>query len=232
MIRLWEIFWTLIYIVRAFVGKYAANGLNKLSVLLEAASFGIKIPDSIISYRSKDYYRFLRNKEGVTKRISNADLFLNSKYFVFFTQTLNKDTLEILSEDCLPFLVQEKIDKIADIRVFYWLGECYSSLVHSQNHIETQTDMRHTINSGEQSRWEPFDLPKDLEIKIYSLMKRLGLKTGSLDFALTTEHDFVFFEVNPVGQFGYLSKVCGYNLEKIIANDLTSGRAKAFNYGE
>lgn len=34
------------------------------------------------------------------------------------------------------------------------------------------------------------------------------------------DNDFVFLEINPVGQFGMTSNPCNYNLDKIIAEKL------------
>lgn len=214
------------------VGRIGNNRLNKLRVLHIATTLNLRVPKTLLSNKLKSYKTFLSKTQTISKRIANVNLRMNDSEMVLYAEEMAVDDLKLLNKDLVPFLVQEKVRKIAEIRVFYWLGNCYSALIHSQNNQETHIDMRHTLANGKQSRWEPFDLPESLEVKIFMLMKKLNLKSGSLDFALTLEHEFVFFEVNPVGQFGYLSEVCGYNLEKMIANDLSTGRAKAFNYGE
>jgi D-alanine-D-alanine ligase-like ATP-grasp enzyme len=48
-------------------------------------------------------------------------------------------------------------------------------------------------------------------------MQKLKLNTGSIDMIYTNDSKFIFLEVNPVGQFGMVSKPCNYNLEKKIA---------------
>jgi D-alanine-D-alanine ligase-like ATP-grasp enzyme len=48
-------------------------------------------------------------------------------------------------------------------------------------------------------------------------MKDLDLESGSIDMVFTQDGEFVFLEVNPIGQFGMTSYPCNYFLEKIIA---------------
>jgi hypothetical protein len=47
-----------------------------------------------------------------------------------------------------------------------------------------------------------------------------GLTSGSLDVVLTTQYEYVFLEVNPIGQFEQVSVPCNYNLFKTIAEIL------------
>ena len=51
-------------------------------------------------------------------------------------------------------------------------------------------------------------------------MNKLDLISGSLDFILDIEGDFVFLEVNPVGQFGMVDFPCNYGLHRKIAEYL------------
>lgn len=51
-------------------------------------------------------------------------------------------------------------------------------------------------------------------------MKTIGLDTGSLDFVYSSDKKFYFLEVNPVGQFGMVSRPCNYNLELKVAQFL------------
>jgi len=46
------------------------------------------------------------------------------------------------------------------------------------------------------------------------------LNSGSIDILVTPNNEYVFLEVNPVGQFGMVSQPCNYYLEKRIAERL------------
>lgn len=63
---------------------------------------------------------------------------------------------------------------------------------------------------------------KFFEKKIQKFMNKIGLKTGSIDVILTPENEFYFLEINPTGQFGWVSQNCNFYLEKEIAKFLIS----------
>jgi hypothetical protein len=48
-------------------------------------------------------------------------------------------------------------------------------------------------------------------------MKTLNLNTGSLDILKKKTGEYVFLEVNPVGQYGHPSHYGNYELGKVIA---------------
>ena len=51
-------------------------------------------------------------------------------------------------------------------------------------------------------------------------MDLLNLDCGSIDMILTPKNEYVFLEVNPIGQFGMTSYPCNFQLEKRIAEIL------------
>jgi D-alanine-D-alanine ligase-like ATP-grasp enzyme len=93
--------------------------------------------------------------------------------------------------------------------------------VCSQNHEQTKTDFRKYLSADKGiNRYISFQLPDYIEIKLTKLMVGLGLETGSIDLILTNNGQFIFLEVNPVGQFGMTSAPCNYHIEKDIAQQL------------
>lgn len=51
-------------------------------------------------------------------------------------------------------------------------------------------------------------------------MKDIDMNCGSIDMIYSPEGEYIFLEVNPVGQFQWLSKSCNYDIERQIAFDL------------
>lgn len=79
-------------------------------------------------------------------------------------------------------------------------------------------DGRNIISiTGALNRISCFELPLQIRKRIVSLMGDLKMNSGSLDFIVTPENEFFFLEVNPVGQFGYLSELGNYMIEKEIS---------------
>jgi glutathione synthase/RimK-type ligase-like ATP-grasp enzyme len=121
----------------------------------------------------------------------------------------------------LPSLFQEYISKKIEIRSFYLNDVFYSMAIFSQLDSLTTLDYRN-YNLEKPNRTVPFCLPESVQIQVKKLMKRLELDTGSIDLILTMEGDYVFLEINPTGQFGWLSKSCNYYIEREIAKHMLS----------
>jgi ATP-GRASP peptide maturase of grasp-with-spasm system len=191
------------------------NKVNKLIVLDKASVFGLKIPKTIVTHKKKYVSASIQSSKIITKSISEGfQLSVFDEIFITYTEGLQCQNIE--HNQFGLSLFQEKIDKEADIRIFYILGEFYPMAIMSQNNAQTETDFR-KYDRVKPNRKFPFKLPNDVESKIHLLMKDLDLESGSIDMVFTQDGEFVFLEVNPIGQFGMTSYPCNYFLEKIIA---------------
>jgi glutathione synthase/RimK-type ligase-like ATP-grasp enzyme len=114
----------------------------------------------------------------------------------------------------------EYVEKKYEVRVFYIDGESYCLATFSQGDPKTEIDYRR-YNKEKPNRNASFLLPGEVQMKLNILMKSLGLKTGSIDLIVTPDDEFVFLEVNPVGQFLNIEELGNYNLCGKIAGYLT-----------
>jgi len=205
------------------INTEAGNKLNKLLVLDACRLVGIKIPKTIITSSKKDLRTFFDEVRGglITKNYSPG-LFISDDegYFSTETRELNLEMLNSLNDCFAPILAQKNIEKAFELRIFYLLGECYSSAIFSQNDDKTKTDFRN-YNWEKPNRTPPYSLPVELRNKIIQLMKIVELNSGSIDILVDTKGDYFFLEINPVGQFKQVSLPCNYQLEKKIAQTLT-----------
>ena len=100
-------------------------------------------------------------------------------------------------------------------------GEIYSMAILSQLDPQTSIDFRN-YNMTKPNRTVPFKLPTQVESKLIELMTALSQQTGSIDMVVTDEKEFVFLEVNPVGQYGMVSYPCNYDLNVKMAEYLVT----------
>lgn len=206
------------------LGNPIRKHLNKFTALQEAINCGLDIPASIITDNKESLRSFSeRYPQIISKAISDSDFFQTSdgKVMSAYTNEVSQDVLEEEQEGFCMSLAQELLEKDYEIRTFYLFGKCYSMAIFSQLDEQTNVDFR-KYNIDQPNRSVPYLLPQDTENKVRHLMDKLGLSTGSLDFVKTKDGRLVFLEVNPVGQFGMVSKPCNYPLEKIIAEYLVS----------
>ncbi len=201
------------------LGSFFNGNANKLQALELAKKAGLLIPNSSVITNIH-----LLEKESKSKLITKV----LSPGFPFSVETNNYgcytelvDLKKLQNEDTtlFPSFVQNAIEKRYEIRVFYLDGKMFAMAIFSQKDKKTKIDLRN-YNKEKPNRSVPFSLPTHLKKQIKKFMDLYQLNTGSLDFIYTTDHKFVFLEVNPVGQFDFVSKYCNYFIEKDIAKFL------------
>jgi ATP-GRASP peptide maturase of grasp-with-spasm system len=195
--------------------------VNKLVVSSIARDLGINTPQDYLFTKKKDLACFLvnGNSEYITKSIS-GDGIQNFDTFSIFNYTKKIFIKDVKSDVFFPSLIQNYIQKKYELRVFYLNGKFYSMAIFSQKDDKTKIDFRN-YNKKRPNRSVPFKLPNVIEVKLDLLMRKLNLNSGSIDIVVTNSNEYVFLEVNPIGQFGMTSYPCNYNLEFLIANALS-----------
>jgi len=198
---------------------------NKLVNLSLARGYGLLIPNSLVTTCKLDLLKFIKqNKRVITKPIHHGHIKLydsngNLKAVSPGTTIINSSEAFNLNDYFAPSFFQEYIEKELEIRVFYLEGKLYPMAIFSQNDNQTKVDFRN-YNFENPNRNIPFSFPKKMEKNIIDFFKKLNLTTCSADFILSKSNEFYFLEINPTGQFGWVSKNCNYYLEKEIASKL------------
>lgn len=192
---------------------------NKLIHLSVAKRFNIAVPlTRIISTRQEFLELKEKKMDFITKCISDGVHYIgNDEHYALYTQEINWN--EKLTDSFLPVLIQERVQKKWEIRTFYLKGKFYSMAIFSQRDSQTSLDFR-KYNIINPNYRVPYKLPVSLERKLLKFMNEVKLDTGSIDLLYSENGEYYFLEVNPVGQFGMVSRSCNYFLEKEIANSL------------
>lgn len=206
------------------INRFSDNFTNKLEILNMAKKLGILIPDVLITDNSTDLINFI-NKHGkvITKPINNP--YINFKYQDFTIKSLTHskllsiDDISIGEFEFMSSFFQKYIEKKFEIRSYYLEGVFKSMAIFSQQNEKTKIDFRN-YDIKRPNRCVPYILPKWLEKKLHRLMLKLRLNSGSFDIIYTPDGKYVFLEVNPIGQFQWLSLNCNYYIEKLIAEKI------------
>ena len=201
-------------IMEKSIGWLNQKPLNKLKQLKTAINVGLNIPSTYIVKSKKQLQNLGISQDLITKAIQENVGVQNSENL--FYQRVELINLNDLPENFHSSLFQEKIIKDIEIRIFYLDNIFYSIAILNKD--ET-VDMRDHYANNEYFKIE---LPIKLKVKLNKLMNRLNLISGSIDMILSSNGKFYFLEVNPEGQFDWVSKFGGYNLDEIIANFLNS----------
>lgn len=205
------------------IGYDSSGFINKLDVLKVAAEVGLKIPETILTTQKEDVVQFAKSySELIIKSVGLGLAFVDLEEKVSYSQLSKAITIEDVQNFPLTFnlsMIQNRVDKKFEIRTFYLDEKCYSWALLSQSNDKTTVDYRN-YDWGNPMRVVPFNLPVNQENLIVKLMKRLQLRTGSIDLIYSTTKEYIFLEVNPAGQYGYNSNCSNYELDMKIAQSL------------
>ena len=210
-------------------GKASNSVNNKLVHFQIAQSLGIDVPNSYVCTQKCDVVQLLKDNEETTfvvKAISDGAFFEvkekgYSTSYALYTELFERSQVDELPNEFFPSLLQEKLDKRYELRIFYLAGEFFSMAIFSQGDPQTQVDFR-KYNYQKPNRNVPYKLPDKISGLLSNLMELLNLNTGSIDMVVTPDLKYYFLEVNPVGQFGMVSYPCNYNLERKVARLLSA----------
>jgi len=144
-------------------------------------------------------------------------------YWMPYTSLL---TPEDLIEDALlravPGIYQELVPKAFELRVTVIGNLVLGAKVLSQATETGRIDWRKAYH---ELRIEPYDVPPETAARCREVVARLGLVFGCIDLVVTPEGDFVFLEVNEMGQFLFVEHYAGAPLLDAFTEFLIQGQS-------
>ncbi|MBK8245385.1 MAG: grasp-with-spasm system ATP-grasp peptide maturase [Saprospiraceae bacterium] len=206
------------------LNKQSDERINKLAVLDKAKVIGLLIPDTLISKNINCINDFIYlNESIITKAINSGAIYKNEN------MTIGCGTIKITTKDInenseslsLLSLFQKNVIKKFDIRIFYINKQFFASAILSQKNPKTRIDFRE-YDSQTPNRIIPIQLPNEIVVKLSTLMHELNINSGSIDMIYSESNQFIFLEVNPVGQFEQVYIPCNYNIDIYIASLIKS----------
>jgi len=145
---------------------------------------------------------------------------------MLYTNIVSEEELKMYLEDISlsPIMAQEYIHKKIELRITIIGEKIFTCAIHSQDSCCTKIDWRHY--DFKNVRHERYQLPERIEKQLLKLMKILDLNFGAIDMILTPNGEYVFLEVNPSGQWGWIENLTGMPISKSIAELLVSAALK------
>jgi ATP-GRASP peptide maturase of grasp-with-spasm system len=207
------------------IGSPKLYGLNRLILLEIAQKHGFKVPEyDIITNLNQINSSSTIQDQFVSKAISDGIYHqINHKMYYSFTELHSKSAYEGQEQTVFPSLLMGLVEKKLEIRAFYLDGAFYSMAIFSQSSAQTKVDFR-KYSDTKPNKTEPYTLPPPIAAQLKAVFDEVGLNCGSADLIVDTNGDFVFLEINPVGQYGMTSEPGNYNLDRLIAKYLIDGR--------
>lgn len=198
--------------VKMFIAK------NKLNQLCIAKELGFTIPHSIVTNNISEVKSFLKtHKQCIIK-----PLIANTKYgdllINFNTNRITLEHLQSIDKIDYPVFIQEEIQRKYELRITLVGNKLYPCAIEIDS-TEKDVDIRTRTTSLPH---KIITVPANIEKKCFELSKKLGLNFAAFDIAYTPEGKYVFFEINPNGQYLWIEEKTGAPISERIARLLTN----------
>jgi hypothetical protein len=197
---------------------------NKILQLSSAKSEGLKIPNTLMTTNINSFNTFFEeNKRKVIIKSIKGHWYDNcqGEDYLFFTSLISSDKLpDKNSLSLAPCMFQEYVEKKVELRSTVIGNQVFTAALYSQEQEPSKIDWR---LGTEKVRHEPFKLPEEIEKKLKNLNKHMGLNFGAYDLIITPHDEFVFLEVNPNGQWGWIQERTGLKIKEALVDFLQNG---------
>jgi glutathione synthase/RimK-type ligase-like ATP-grasp enzyme len=198
-----------------------------------ARDLGFRIPKTIISNNPNAVMSFLDENQDMPMimkpvgtsfvKISDGEDGQEKQSLAIYTKLIDKNQIREnidMIANC-PVMFQEAAEQEFDIRITVIGHVVFSAKVGHTNDSNAgprNVDWRH---QDLKRTFEPFILPPEVEQLCVKLVSALGLKFGAIDMGYSKKNGYVFFEINPQGQWVPTETVAGYPVSLTLAKLLT-----------
>lgn len=205
---------------------------HKASQLQVASALGFEIPPTLITNDPRELVDFYREHGGniVSKSVMYAGVpaeqGITTRFWVARTEPVSRRDIAYAHtvRDC-PVIFQAYVPKRVELRVTIVGDRVFAAEIHSQDTNRTRYDWRrydlaHTVH-------QPHVLPDAVAERLLRFMAHFGLSYGAADLIVTPDDRYVFLEVNPNGQYGWVENRTGLPIGSAIADLLLAYDAGA-----
>lgn len=191
---------------------------RKLYQLKIANQIGLTIPRSIITNKRSLAINFLESTPAcIIKPISNGLQVLKDKTYSIYTTEISHRAfvdLQLAEIFSTPVFLQERIINKADIRVTIVGDVVFAARISKDG---DEVDWR---KPDIQKVYQCIDLPGSLQAMLLALNKHFGMIYSAIDLILTPAGDYVFLEINPVGEWVWLEMELGFDISGRLIHEL------------
>ncbi|MBU2472784.1 hypothetical protein KKE74_02005 [Patescibacteria group bacterium] len=214
---IWSLFYDKKWIDNPWAIYKAENKIYQLNI----ASKYFTVPDTLITsdpVKVKDFYN--RNDgKIIVKTLALAPMIDK----VIYTNRVTEELIEnIDSLKMSPSIFQVEVyPKAYELRIVVVDSQIFAVKIDSQEDEQTALDWRRKPKIDDyEVKIKQTDLPDHISDQIYRFMNILGLRFGCIDMAVTSSGKYIFFEINPNGQWYFIQANTGAQIAKSIAKML------------
>lgn len=187
---------------------------QKALQLTVAKNVGLTIPDTLITNdpnRAREFYD-IHSGRIIYK------VFRGPEFGFYPTRMVTPDDLRDLASlrNC-PCIFQEYIDGEFDVRVTVVGDHVFTARID----YDKSSKLIDTRATSTECKY--FELPSDISRRLLDMLRHFGLIYGAVDMRFSSRAGFVFFELNPEGQYLWTEIEANLPISETIALLLTKG---------
>lgn len=189
-----------------------------------AARLGFCIPRTLVTNDPRRFLEFYEECEGrVITKVLKAGLVRgpDGARSMYARVVGRGDVARYQAVRYAPFIAQAYVPKAQDVRVTVVGSRIFAVAIHSQGRRASSHDWRRS--DAAHLPHVPHRLPLAIEALCLGLVQGLDLCFGAIDLALTPDGEYVFFEINPNGQWGWVEELTGLPIAAALAGLLAGG---------
>jgi hypothetical protein len=179
-----------------------------------AERLGLRIPDTLITNDPAAAAAFV---ERHGRRVVHKTLSPPRHRFLP-TKAWSESDREVLHDLVLaPTIFQETVTDCRELRLTVIGDQVFAAEFRpAVGLIDGRLDL--------ETPYRPHSVPNDLSRRLLALVRQLGLVFSTIDMKLTDDGEYVFLELNPMGQYLYVEILAGLPLTAAMAEMLAHGR--------
>lgn len=193
----------------------------RLHQLAIARACGLEVPPTLVTNDPNRARAFVaRYPVVVAKAIGVGHVADGQRDVALYATRLEREEIDMRIGDVAsaPVLLQECIDKCADVRVTV-VGE---RVFATEITVPGSSVLDWRSVPYEALRQRPTALPPAIEQGVVQLVRSLGLRFGAIDLARREDGSLVFLEINPNGQWGWIEQELGTPISDAIVDLLAA----------
>ncbi|MFI6817635.1 MvdC/MvdD family ATP grasp protein [Nonomuraea sp. NPDC050328] len=200
---------------------------NKLVNLGVAASLGFTTPETLVTNDDEDLIPFWEEAGGelIAKEVEYVEFRVDGADHSHYTTPVTRRRLTDRHRLALsPAILQPYVRKAVELRVTVVGERVFAAEIHSQGSRATRYDYRHYEQTF--STYAIHELPAEVERRCLELTAALGLHFGCIDLIVTPEGEYVYLEINPAGQWGWIEATTGLPIAAAVADWLIAAEPR------
>lgn len=197
-----------------------ARAEYKILQLDEAQRLGFSIPDTLCTNDPVVAECFVSEHAGkvVAKTVRSPFASRQPPLLIYTNRLLPADLLRLKQLRLAPCILQEYVEKKLEVRATV-VGNCvFAAEIDSQSCAQAVHDWRRV--SPEELSHGAHVLPTEISERCVAITQRFGLSYSAIDLILTPMDEYVFLEMNPNGEWGWLAQLVDLPIAAAVSDQL------------